>query len=121
MRVTQHHPRPQARTGHPRQPFGTETRTLRRGTLVRVTGEIDASTAPAVADVLAAAGRDSTAVLLDLDRTTFIDSAGIRVLVRSMWDLRDAGSHLRLVAVSAMAENILRVTGILDVLKDPAP
>ena len=60
-------------------------------------------------------------VHLDLSDTPFIDSAGIRVLVRSMWDLRDRGSALSLVAASPMAENILRITGILDVLKDPSP
>ncbi|WP_421118692.1 STAS domain-containing protein [Aquihabitans daechungensis] len=90
-------------------------------TVVHVAGELDAASAPELGDVLEAVGRDARMVALDLGATSFIDSAGIRVLVRSLWDIQDAGSTLRLVAASPAAENILRITGILDVLKDPKP
>lgn len=88
---------------------------------VRVAGELDLAGSSELEDLVIACGRNGRPVLLDLTGTTFIDSAGIRVLVRSMWALQGAGSRLTLVAASPMAENILRITGILDVLKDPAP
>lgn len=88
---------------------------------VRVSGELDAASAPGLGDrleELSSTGRD---VHLDLGQTSFIDSAGIRVLVRSVWAAQQAGSTMTLVATSPAAENILRITGILDILKDPNP
>lgn len=122
MRVTQHQPRTRPdTTDGGRARFGIERTATRKGTVVRVLGELDAASAPQLETALAVEAHEHRHVLLDLSRTTFIDSAGIRVLVRSMWDLRDEGASLRLVAASTMAENILRITGILDVLKEQAP
>lgn len=123
MRVTQHQPDQKMPTGSwpPVIPFAVEAMTGRHASTVRVSGEIDAARASEFGDALLSAGRDGREVLVDLDETSFIDSAGIRVLVRSMWTLRGSGSSLRLVAASPMAENILRITGILDVLKEPTP
>ena len=120
MRVTKHH------TNATPPPFETErfSVAVTSGSAiarVRVSGEIDAATSLQLGPSLLAAGEGGRTVQLDLSATSFIDSAGIRVLVRSMWDLREAGSGLVLVAASDSAENILRITGILDVLKDPAP
>jgi len=120
MRVTQHHPT--SGHGDPVPPrFATSVLSGRRSATVRVTGEIDAASSTQLGDTLLDASDEGRAVRLDLTETTFIDSAGIRVLARSMWDLRARGSALSLVAASPIAENILRITGILDVLKDPAP
>jgi anti-anti-sigma factor len=102
-------------------PFDVEIVSNRRSTLVRVHGEIDAASATAFSEALVGAKEAGRPVLLDLSGTTFIDSAGIRILVRSMWDIRGSGSTLQLVAASDLAENTLRITGILDVLKEAAP
>lgn len=120
MRVTQHQSRPSTPSAETRR-FATEVTVGRSVAEVRVSGEIDAATSLELGPTLLAAGEGERSVHLDLRATSFIDSAGIRVLVRSLWDLREAGSGLVLVAASPMAENILRITGILDVLKDPAP
>lgn len=119
MRVTQH-PNPMSQHVEA-QPFSTDVSMGRAVTDVRVTGEIDAATSLDLGPTLLAAGAEGRTVRLDLGATSFIDSAGIRVLVRSLLDLREAGSGLALVAASPTVENILRITGILDVLKDPAP
>ncbi len=119
MRVTQHHQN-QADRRPGVVPFSVTATTGRHPT-VGVTGELDVASAPEVGAVLLTAGVGCPMVHLDLGETTFIDSAGIRVLVRSMWDLQATGSGLVLVAASPEAENLLRITGILDVLKDQAP
>ncbi|MCU1371785.1 MAG: anti-sigma factor antagonist [Ilumatobacteraceae bacterium] len=125
MRSTQHHPRSSFDTagssGSFRAPFAIDRTATDRQAVVQVCGELDAASAPRLATALADDAVEHRDVLLDLDGTTFIDSAGIRVLVQSMWDLREAGGSLRLTTASAMAENILGITGILDVLKEPAP
>ncbi len=120
MRVTQPHPNPATQHAETRR-YATEVTVGRSVARVRVSGEIDAATSLELGPALLAAGEDGRAVHLDLSATSFIDSAGIRVLVRSLWDLQGAGSSLVLVAASPLVENILRITGILDVLKDPAP
>lgn len=125
MRVTQLHPnmtKDEVPSVAPRgAPFSIEVTSGKRAVTVRVAGELDAANAPELGNVLLTSGHGGRQVLLDLDETSFIDSAGIRILVRSMWDLQATGSQLRLVEVSPMAENILRITGILDVLKDQTP
>jgi anti-sigma B factor antagonist len=93
----------------------------RTSAMVRVGGELDAATSPELGTRLDDIARSGADVDLDLSETSFIDSAGIRVLVRSLWEVQAAGSTLRLVATSPAAENILRITGILEILKDPSP
>lgn len=120
MRVTYPHPNPDPRDHRPAR-FTTSVERGGRAATVQVIGELDAASSTELATELLAAGTGGGLVRLDLSGTTFIDSAGIRVLVRSMLDLREGGCDLALVAASPAAENILRITGILDVLKDPAP
>ena len=120
MRVTQHQP-PSPTPAPAPSPFAAVVLGGRDSATVRVRGEIDAATAGQLEVALRDAADEGRSVRIDLDETTFIDSAGIRVLARSMGDLRARGSRLSLVAASPNAENILRITGILDVLKDPAP
>ena len=47
-------------------------------------------------------------LLLDLDGVTFMDSAGIRVLVHSAEGLQAAGSGMRVVRASPIVDRILR-------------
>ena len=119
MRVTQDHPTPQPSPTGAR--FSTSVTSSDRSVTVQVDGEIDAASSSQMEAAILAAVEGGRALRLDLAGTTFIDSAGIRVLARALFDLRERGSELRLVAASPMAENILRITGILDVLKDPSP
>ena len=62
---------------------------------IRVVGELDIATAPALAEALdSALGSDAAIVLLDLDGVTFIDSAGVRVVLRAVAEA-EAGGRLR--------------------------
>lgn len=122
MSATQHHPDPHAPAAAARtEGFSVEAAVVDGTTVVRVSGEVDAASSPDVAAALDGAAHEGRPVLLDLSRTTFIDSAGIRILVRSMWAIREAGSSLRLASASEQVETVLRITGILDVLKEEAP
>jgi anti-sigma B factor antagonist len=51
--------------------------------LIRATGELDRSTADRLSSALDAARADGVTTLLDLSGVSFIDSAGLRVLLRS--------------------------------------
>lgn len=100
-------------------PFEASVTSGSTAATVRVAGELDASTAPALGPILVSAGAGGRTVLLDLDETSFIDSAGIRIIVRSSRLLDESSSKLRIVAVSPNAERILSMTGILEALKEP--
>ena len=85
-------------------------------TVVRVTGEVDLSTA----DRFAAAVSDRAAhgpVVVDLEGLTFMDSAGVRAIDRLLAAARARGWALRFSP--AMRENVRQVlwlTGVLEVL-----
>ena len=51
--------------------------------LIRASGELDRSTADRLSSALDAARADGVTALLDLSAVSFIDSAGLRVLLRS--------------------------------------
>lgn len=81
--------------------------------IVVVTGEVDATTAPALAaalDAQVAAG--ATRVVLDLAGTTLLDSTGLGVLVRANRRLRSAGGALALAGATRLVRRVLEVTGV---------
>ena len=51
--------------------------------LIRASGELERSTAARLSSALGAARADGVTTLLDLSAVSFIDSAGLRVLLRS--------------------------------------
>jgi anti-sigma B factor antagonist len=100
-------------------PFNAHVTRGGQASTVRVAGEIDAATAPELAAAIEHGSADGRTVLLDLDETTFIDSAGLRIIMRAAQSLELTGSYLQLIAASPAAVQILHLTGIYDALKDP--
>jgi anti-anti-sigma factor len=83
------------------------------GTRVVVAGELDLSDEEsfvAAVDTLAREGGD---ILLDLDGVEFIDSSGVRAILRLHLDHAD---RVRLVAASDAVNKVLRIAGLTDVL-----
>ena len=56
---------------------------LEKTCLIRARGELDRSTADRLSSALDAARADGLTALLDLSAVSFIDTAGLRVLLRS--------------------------------------
>jgi anti-sigma B factor antagonist len=80
---------------------------------VVVVGELDLSDEESfVAAVDALAGEDGD-ILLDLDAVGFIDSSGVRAILRLHLEHAD---RLRLVAASDAVNKVLRIAGLTDVL-----
>jgi anti-anti-sigma factor len=79
------------------------------GVRVEVRGEVDLlSEAPFVEEVEKLATAQD-AIFLDLAEVDFIDSSGVRALVRVR---RRHGERLRLVAVSAPVQRVLDIAGL---------
>lgn len=80
---------------------------------VALSGEIDLATAPVLRDVLIqATSLAVTGVIVDLDGVTFVDAAGLGVLVGADKRAGHLPGGLRLVAVSARVRRLLALLGL---------
>lgn len=76
-------------------------------------GEIDLTTAPELIKGLAAQFTAGTAaVVVRLDRVTFIDSTGLNALVVAHRRARERGVHFTLAAPSGAVRRVLDMTGL---------
>jgi len=86
-----------------------------------VSGEVDMATAPTVQECLDGVMADcSGSVIVDLGGVTFLDSSGIAVLVRAHCQLQGAARDLGIRNPTPIVRGVLTVTGIDDLVVDPA-
>lgn len=105
--MSQHQPTPT------REPLTVATSvTATDAATVVLTGRLDAVAAPELSDLLAGLPPDGRVHLtVDLTDVTFLDSAGLAVLVRSRRETRLGGGDVTLVSPrSAEAMRVLRLT-----------
>lgn len=85
------------------------------GFVIRVAGEVDASTIAELRRVCEAVERDRrTEITVDLRDLTFSDSSGLRALLRLQGYADAAGAHLSLVPGPASVMRLLQVAGVLE-------
>jgi anti-anti-sigma factor len=75
-------------------------------------GEIDLATVDPVRDELDAAGDEAGLVVLDLRAVTFIDSAGIRLILEGTRTLAAAGGELVVVPGPAEVQRVFDLVGL---------
>jgi len=80
--------------------------------LVRLTGELDVSCAPALDDHFVGALDISPVLLVDMRAVTFVDAAIIGTLVRTQQSATDAGGCVLLVGADPWISKVLRVGGV---------
>ncbi len=86
-------------------------------TRVAVFGEVDAGTAPELAECLhELIGTGPDEVVVDLAGLEFIDSAGLSVLAGAHKQMRDAGTQLVVTSPPPPARRILDISGLAAVL-----
>lgn len=95
------------------QPFRVEVE--RRGTalVVRPAGELDLATVDELRLVIDEAG-PTPALVVDLTELEFLDTSGLRFLLKMQADAAAAGSELKLVRGSSEVERLLTVAGFAD-------
>jgi anti-sigma B factor antagonist len=77
-------------------------------------GEIDAYTAPALAEAI---GRcDHTYVMIDMAEVEFVDSSGLRVLIEAHQEAQAADRRIQLTNPSPAVSRLLEISGIDDYL-----
>jgi anti-sigma B factor antagonist len=91
--------------------FDVRSETMRSGAAVlHVSGELDLASAPRLAEALTELIADP--VVVDLSECTFLDSAGMAVLLASARALSDSGRSMRVVAPDAGILRVLEITGV---------
>jgi anti-sigma B factor antagonist len=81
------------------------------GAVVRVQGDLDLATAPALEESIEAAGAPSVLVL-DLSGCTFVDSAALRLITQTARNLEQAGGRLSLVVTDPSIRRVLEITAV---------
>jgi anti-anti-sigma factor len=79
---------------------------------VVLTGDIDIATSPE----LAAAIPKSGSVWIDFSGVTFVDSAGVGVLIAAYRAARHRGDRLRVSGLSGAPLQVLQMTGLYNLL-----
>ena len=81
-------------------------------------GELDVATADQLARTLEPVIEGgATLVVLDLSDVTFLDSSGLRTIVRGATALEDQGGRLVVDGASPAVSRVLEVTGLLERLR----
>jgi anti-sigma B factor antagonist len=86
------------------------------GTVLRVVGEVDVYTSPALRDELyRLIDTGAPRVTLDLSGMEFIDSSGLGVFVGALKRVRERSSELELRGVQPSTRKVLEITGLVQV------
>ena len=106
----------------PPDSFSCETGSAGDTSWVRPVGELDLDTAPQLEETMTAVRAEGSArLLLDLRDLTFMDSTGLRLVIR--WDTaaRADGFDFAIVPGPDVVQRVIRLTGMDDVLKVAEP
>jgi anti-sigma B factor antagonist len=97
------------------QPFDVDVDASIPGqAVVRLRGELDVGSAPELSACLAAL--DEVDVVVDMSGLTFMDSSGISALIEAYKRCSKGGLSFVLRSPSAQVANVLRITGVDQVL-----
>lgn len=84
---------------------------------VKVSGHVDATTAPALEKLVAEDANKVTKIVFDFARVEYISSAGLRVLLGTHKLMASKGGEFVLENVTEDVKSILEMTGFLGFLK----
>lgn len=83
---------------------------------VAIKGEVDVATAPQLWDTLESLPGAVSELVLGLDQLTFMDSTGIRVVVRAHELMKQRGGALVLQSPDAATRKLLEITSVDKVI-----
>jgi len=86
--------------------------------VVRVSGDIDLTTHEQLAEQLAKAAEAGGPVVVDLSSCEFIDSSGIRALLRGLkaTEENDRSASFSIAAPAAQVSRVLELTGVNETI-----
>jgi len=84
---------------------------------VTVTGDVDLAAADTLWSVLDEYVRPRAHVIVDCSRVAFLDSMGLRTLIRAQHKATACGARLTLAAPSEAVLRVLQLAGVADLFK----
>ena len=105
------------------QHFTVSSRQLENGVVLELRGELDLATVPIVQREMRQAKGFHDLVVIDLRQVSFMDSAGLQLLLSLQKRMRERGGSLLVVQGSRQVRRLFELTGIIDQLQlidDPA-
>jgi anti-sigma B factor antagonist len=97
--------------------FRVEVHNDHRAAVVRVSGELDLASSPALEEELEQVGSsDATLVIVDLRELEFMDSTGLSVLIKAQQRAEDIGQRFAVVRGPQQVQRLLSLTGVADKL-----
>jgi anti-anti-sigma factor len=97
-------------------PFDLQLAPRDGATVATLIGELDLPAADASYEEIDAAARDSGALVLDLSQLTFIDSSGLRLVVRLNVSAGEGAFTLSIVQGPENVQQVFEIVGLLDAL-----
>jgi len=95
--------------------FRLEVTTKGGAAVIRVSGELDLATSPALEQELERlAGEDAPLIVVDLAELEFMDSTGLSVLVRAHQRAEESGQRFGVINSSQQVQRLLTLTGVKD-------
>jgi anti-sigma B factor antagonist len=92
-------------------PFGVTIERRDGAVHLKLSGELDLSTAPRLDDDLARVEAERPElVVLDLSELAFLDSTGLRLMITADARAREDGRRLEIVNANPMIQRVLRLT-----------
>ena len=85
------------------------------GTLIKITGRLDTTTAPALEKAILEDIGDAKDLILDLKELEYISSAGLRVLLGAQKKMQKIGS-MKVRNVCEEVMEVFEMTGFADIL-----
>jgi anti-sigma B factor antagonist len=96
--------------------FSVETSTRERTRVIAAIGELDAAAVPVLETEILDSIRRAHAIVLDLERLTFVDSCGLWLITLTLNSCRRAGVAFSITRGPESLRSIFEVTGLSDVL-----
>jgi anti-sigma B factor antagonist len=85
---------------------------------LRLSGEVDLATSPALADQIDRQLTDPavTHLVVDLSEVSFLDSSGVNALIRGHLQAQQTGKHLRVRGATGRVKTVFDISGVSDLL-----
>jgi anti-sigma B factor antagonist len=98
-------------------PFGIRSSWEDDTAIFEVAGEMDMATAPELGSAIDGIQNSARRVVVDLSAATFLDSAGINILIRCQRELDHGGVAFVLVSpIDGVVRKALEITNVIDQL-----
>jgi anti-sigma B factor antagonist len=103
-------------------PFTINSSTCPNGTVrVSLEGELDVASAPELLDALDELRRKDTWFVLDLRKLHFMDSTGLRAVIRVSKQVSDEGRTMRVIRGPDLVQRVFEITGADEMVEFVEP